>query len=125
MTKVLSSLSPQIIGSLVRFDNLKAEGRTRCFECTFDNIAECEIRINGTFLGLIKKCIKSAVELHATTPDYLSINHQFFFEHGTTPWRYCESLSLNLSYEPLPKDITADLRLKSHNTSELENFSYS
>jgi len=96
------------------------------FECAIDNVAECEIGINGTFVGLIKECVKSSAELHSTKPDYLLVNHQFFFEHDTTPWGWCESLLLNISYEPLPKDIAADLQGKSHNTTKLEeNFSYS
>ena len=77
----------------VRFDNLMADGFR--FKCTIDDLPKCEIRINGTIVGTLKECNNSFAKMQPDS-DYMSITHQFVFEHGASQWGWYECFALNL-----------------------------
>ena len=112
----------------IRFDNLMADGFR--FKCTIDDLPKCEIRINGTIVGTLKECNNSFAKMQPDS-DYMSITHQFVFEHGASQWGWYECFALNLLYGPLPKDILTDLRQivqstnADGNAGQLNNFCYS
>ena len=65
----------------LNFENLKAD-TFRC-QCTVDDILNCEIRMNGIKLGLVKESSCQYAELLPQS-DFLSITHEFTFAPDST-----------------------------------------
>ena len=106
----------------VKFNNLKTDGMR--FECTLKSISRCEIYFNGFKVGSMTQSYCSFAELLPRS-EFLLITHKFTFDHGSTHWGQYESFLLNLSYGPLPKHVTAEIRANIHpKTQRINNFGY-